>query len=435
MDAPSGIVRTWLQTVTSTVTVTLCSFLTSVLTARMLGPQGRGLMAAALLVAALSSGIAQMGLANSLVYHCGKGHPIHARLFIVASASLVTLLTLPLSLVGMMHLYPAAYEQQTLLTVLLGASSAIFSFAATAAQIRVDLKVYNATRAVLPLSFAAFLLGILIAGATLDYTSIMLFQTVVMAALSAWILVHVWEHLPDEPKPAGHMASDIGAVGGYALRYHGTILLSLLLLNIDKIFLISKVDPAQFGLYTLAFATTRVLGSVQDAAAVTTFARFAGKDGSGLEAAVAMAFRLSFMPMMLVAVLLAVVSPLIIPMLFGAAFISMAVPFVLLSFEAVLGAASWTLAQRFNAGGRPGMILLRQGLVTLPLLAALPYLPAKDTAAWLAALMLGAALARLAITLAMIPLILKEPLPSIFPSWRELTEQARRLRNRWSATH
>jgi O-antigen/teichoic acid export membrane protein len=129
-----------------------------------------------------------------------------------------------------------------------------------------------------------------------------------------------------------------------------------------------------------------------------------------------------------VATLVAALAPLLIPLLFGRAFTSMTLPFVLLCFEAVLGAASWTLAQRFNAGGRPGLILLRQGLVVLPLLAALPYLPAHDTAVYLAALMLIAALLRLLITLAMTPLILKEPLPAILPRWQEFKDYAAKLR-------
>lgn len=427
MSTAASIGRVWLQTFTSTTFVTFFSLLSSILTARLLGPDGRGLMAAAFLIASLTSGVAQVGLANSLVYHYGKDKSTQNKQLLGASAALITLLTVPLSLAGLRYLYPETYEHSSLLIILLGATSALFSFSSTASQISADLKIYNTTRTIPPLLLSVFLIGTLTTGHALNYTTIILFQILVMTALSIYMIVHVHQRLTTQKSTFKTLLKSTKSISIYAIKYHGTILLSLLLLNIDKIFLLEKVSAAQFGFYALAFSTTRILGSIQDAAAVTIFSRFAGKDAQGLESSVINSFRFSFIPMMLIAAIASGASPTLIPLVFGQSFASMIIPFALLSFEAVIGAASWTLAQRFNASGRPGMVLLRQCIVILPLLATLPYLPAENTTTWLAALMLIAALLRLIITLAMFPLVLNEPLPRIFPRWLEIKDLAGKL--------
>lgn len=431
MTPTSGGGRVWLQTLSSTIAVALLSIVSSILTARILGPEGRGLMAATLLIANLASGIAQFGLANSLVYHNGKGDTRLSKRLFIWTIAIVALSTVPLSLIGTNYIYPDTYHSSTPLIVYSSISTSLLTFASTSLQIHPDLRAFNISRAVPALAFATYITILWISNITSDYTELILFQTSISLILAAYLVHHLWCNLPsaqEEVRPRRKLPAK--ALIGYAAKYHGTILLSLLLLNIDKLFLINEVDASQFGLYALAFATTRIVSSIQDAASLTTFAKFAGKNNTALASAVYLSFRISFAPMLGVATIIALAAPFFIPLVFGQAFAGMTVAFILLTFEAVVGAASWTLAQRFNAGGSPGLILFRQVTVALPLLAAVNFLPAENAANWMAALMLAAALLRLGITVAMTSTILKEPIPPLFPTATELKEIIKKVRDR-----
>jgi hypothetical protein len=105
----------------------------------------------------------------------------------------------------------------------------------------------------------------------------------------------------------------------------------------------------------------------------------------------------------------------------------MAIPFAILLFECVIGGASWTLAQRFNAGGRPGLVFFRQFISVVPVFAALPFLPHEHIHIYLSGLMLLGAILRLAVTLGIYPVVLSEPMPRMWPYKTDVTSALKLL--------
>jgi O-antigen/teichoic acid export membrane protein len=189
-----------------------------------------------------------------------------------------------------------------------------------------------------------------------------------------------------------------------------------LLVNFDKIALLNIGTIIEYGFYALAFTTSRLIGAVQEAVSTALYSKFAGKDIDALSHHVRVAFRLTFMPMLLLAALGAALSPWLIVWVYGVSFASTIIPFAVLLFECVISGASWTLAQRFNAGGQPGLVFVRQCISVLPVFAALPFLPEHNIHIWLSLLMLLGAILRLAVTLGIYPYVLKEPMPALFPT-------------------
>jgi antigen flippase len=120
-------------------------------------------------------------------------------------------------------------------------------------------------------------------------------------------------------------------------------------------------------------------------------------------------------------------SPLLIPLVYGKAFASMAIPFAILLFECVIAGASWTLAQRFNAGGRPGLVFFRQFISVIPVFAALPFLPHENIHIYLSGLMLIGAILRLVVTLGIYPFVLAEPMPRMLPYRADITSALKLL--------
>lgn len=429
MSKPYNLARTLLLTLGSSAVITIFSLLNSALSARLLGPDGRGQLAGVLLLSGLASGISQMGLATALVYFGGEDRKLATKRAILFSLLIVSVLVFLIALVSSHWVASKLAAQQRFLIAMASWVAACFAYVNTASQIRSDLKVYNFSRVGLPVATSVFLLIVVATSSSISHGDLLWAQMGCMAALSGFCLFYICRK-DDQEKVRSTEGSNTFPVGffPYAFKQHGTVLMGILLLNADKIFLIQTASYSQFAFYTLAFSISRVLSSVQDAASVAIFTRFAGKSSVALSDTVAKGFRLTFVPTLAVAVAVSTLSPWWITLLFGADFQPMIFPFTLLAFEAVFGSASWTLAQRFNAGGRPGLVLLRQGIVVMPMLMLIPLLPRENTENYLALLMLGAAALRLLITWGMIPIALKEPLPRLLPTFAEILVYLRNLR-------
>lgn len=420
----SGLSGAFGKTLMTTVGITAISFISSVLTARMLGPEGRGLLSAALMIGTLAAGIAQLGLATSYVYHAGAARRFPYQRLLIASVLVVGLVAGAVGWAGS-HLRTDPQLHQALpwiiaLAAFMGTQNYFFLLA----QIKADLKFFNAMRSSLVLGNLLLLLPLMFMYHTVQFMQLLYCQLAVVVGLTiagAWWAVRqrVWHVAPaKDGVPAEPVAPR--QVVRYGLHQHGTVLLSLLLLNFDKVILLNRGEIEQYGYYALAFTTSRLIGAVQEAVAVALYARFAGRDLALLGDKVRTAFRLTFVPLLAMATLGAVLSPWLIPLVYGPKFAAMALPFAILLFECVCGGASWTLAQRFTAGGRPGLVLVRQLISVVPVFVALPFLPIENAYVYLALLMLLGAVLRLTVTLCMYPITLKEKMPALLPTRADL---------------
>lgn len=404
------------STLLTTLAVTALGFASSVLTARLLGPEGRGLLSAALLITMLAGNAALCGLANSYIYHRGAGRAFDYRRLFGGSLLFVTGLAVLLALLGLQLAGHDALQSQLPLILLLAGATASQGYFYALSQLHERLRFFNALRLALVLGNLLLLLLLLVALPQLQFQHILAAQLVVAAALTGAGLLWARRHTIWRPVASIRPPARWGELLGYGLNHHGTVLLGLLLVNVDKIALLKLASIVEFGFYALAFTTSRLIGAVQEAVSTALYSRFAGKDVEELSRHVRGAFRVTFLPMLLLAALGAALAPWLIVWVYGEAFAAMALPFAILLFECVISGASWTLAQRFNAGGRPGLVFARQCVSVLPLLLALPFLPAQHIHVWLSLLMLLGALLRLGVTLGLYPCVLKERMPRLLPT-------------------
>jgi len=415
----SGLTGAFGKTLMTTVGITAISFVSSVLTARMLGPEGRGLLSAALMIGTLAAGVAQMGLASSYVYHVGASRRFPYLKLMLCSVLLVAGVAAVVGWLGAQLRSDVQLKQALPWIITLAAFMSTQNYFQMLAQLKSDLKFFNVMRFGLVLSNLLLLLPLIVVYHTVHFMQLLYCQLAVVIGLTIaglyWSLRNrVW--VIKEQKEAASTRQ----VLRYGMHQHGTILLSLLLLNFDKIVLLNRGDIEDYGYYALAFTTSRLIGAVQEAVAVALYARFAGRDLETLSAKVRTAFRLTFVPLMVLALMTAALSPWLIVLVYGPKFAAMALPFSILLFECVCSGASWTLAQRFTAGGRPGLVLIRQLISVVPVLLALPFLPTENVYVYLALLMLLGGVLRLTVTLCMYPLTLKEKMPDLLPKSTDL---------------
>lgn len=415
------------NTLLTTAVMTGIGLVTSVLTARILGPEGRGLFSAALLIAMLAAGLAQFGLGNSLVYHRGAGRSFNYRNLLLGSLLFVIAVAVGLAGVGLQLGGEDRLRGQFMLILGLAAAMAAQNYFITLAQLHPGLVFFNLMRLGLVAGNLVLLLVLIAAFHPVDYRKILIAQLIVLAVLAVAGQVWATRELAAGVRVGG-VPLKWREVFRYGIAHHGTSVLGLVLLNFDKIALLKMGTMVQFGLYALAFSTSRLIGAVQEAISTALYSRFAGKDPGQLSQGVRAAFRVTLLPMLAVATAGAALSPWLIVLLFGSAFAPMAAPFSILLFECVIGGASWILAQRFNAAGRPGLVFVRQLVSVLPIFMALPFLPEQNIHIWLSILMLMGASLRLGVTLALYPWVLKEPVPGLLPGIADL----RRLREMWT---
>jgi antigen flippase len=407
------------RTLMTTVAVTAIGFFTSVITARILGPEGRGLLSGAILIATLAGNAALFGLANSLIYHKGAGRPFNYGGWLVFSLIFVCGLSVMLAWVGMNITDEAQLHAQLPLILLLTAATAGQGFYYALSQLNHGLQFFNLMRFLLVVGNLVLLLGLVAFMDEVNFVAILITQTIVAAGLTLmgvwWSLRNrVWQLEASDQPPATWRG-----MLGYGASHHGTVLLSLFLVNFDKIALLNIGTIVEYGFYALAFTTSRLIGALQEAVATALYSRFAGKDIQALSHHVRVAFRITFVPMLLLAALGAALSPWLIKWVYGEAFVSMTIPFAILLFEAVITGASWTLAQRFNAGGRPGLVFVRQFISVVPVFIALPFLPRENIHIYLSLLMLSGAVLRLTVTLGLYPFALKERMPELLPTGQD----------------
>lgn len=403
-------------TLITTVMITAVGFITSVITARVLGPEGRGLLSGALMIATLAANISLFGLANAFIYYKGTGRPFRYLLFMVLSLIFVATFSLVTGYVGLQVTHDQRLHDELWLILGMSSISAMQGYFYALSQLDPALRFFNLMRFMLVVGNLILLLILLLVFPVVDFRQILITQMIVSAGLTlagiAWARNNrVWNGA-DDSKQLVTWKSMLG----YGASHHGTVALGLLLVNFDKIALLNIGTIVEYGFYALAFTTSRLIGAVQEAVSTALYSKFAGKDIETLSHHVRVSFRLTFIPMLLLAALGAALSPWLIVLVYGVSFTATVIPFAVLLFECVISGASWTLAQRFNAGGQPGLVFIRQCISVLPVFAALPFLPEHNIHVWLSLLMLLGAILRLVVTLGIYPYVLKEPMPAIFPT-------------------
>lgn len=419
------IYRSWVKSLGSAAVVILISFGINVITARALGPEGRGSYAALLLITGLIAGICQLGLSQTVIYRSRveTNWPIGRAIFF--SGLLVAICSLVLGLIFAVFGF-AASKQYFGTAIVLGTVASLSLFLNNVLQIEPKLTVFNVVKIAQPLIL------LLMVGGLFAYSKIGV-QEVAFAQIIAGLLciffVAYWLK-KNYGEKGGNTTANLRWYEQLSMagKFHSTTLLGILTGNIDKIYYLAVGSTFGFGLYSIAVSTSRLIGTIQETASVAIFARFAGGAEKELRDATLLAFRISFLPLLVVACFLSSISSQLLNLFFGPSFVGASVPFSILLFESIFGGASWILAQRFNAMGRPGLILARQVLSLAPLLIALPFLPVQNIGIWLAASLLTCSILRLVITLSLYKLVLKEPVPNIFIS----TEDVRRLLDKFS---
>lgn len=403
----------FLQTMSVQVAIVLVNVATGLLTARLLGPEGRGALAAIVFWPQFLASLALAGLPYSLVFHL-RGAPGDRREVFAAGLAMAFALGCLGALAGafvipaaMSHSYPPA------VIAFAQASAALAVVNLTAMLLKSSLGALDRQGLANRFGFAdpALYLALLLLAAAAAPLTPQLAAACMFGSGIITLLATCHRLWPGRLPGFAAVRRWLGPVGGYALRAAPAGLLANLSYHLDRLVLVVLIPPRELGLYAVAFALSRLMEVVKTTVASAGMAAMAGREAAEAKALHDRVFRF-----VLVAVLgiaaggFALGGPAIV-LVYGAEFGPANILFRVLVVEAALSCLGQVVAQLFFSLGRPGQASVAQAAgFVVSLAAMLALVPATGAFGAAVGLALGA-LVRLCVLLAAVRLVLRMDLP------------------------
>ena len=357
--------REFASTLVTNIVIQACTLIQGILVARLLGPVGRGQFAAAILWPSLFAAMGGMGVGVALARRAGRATDL-AR--VIRTGLVLTLLTgtvvMALCALAIPWLLPGAD------TIVRNAAYVFLPFIVfhhvSLALIAIDqgagwFSQMNWTRLIVNPVYLVLVIGLWLAG----IRDVFWFVVSLLIAGGAVALVRVGLALWYAPLPGP--TEPVKSVLREALPFGFAGLLNPLAASADKALLLYLLGTAQLGFYTVALTAASVVNSLAGAAGTVSFGMSAQvKDREGFDR-VARMFRFTAWTWLLAGVGVAVIIPIVLPLLYGAVFRPAIWPAMLLIPAAALTGQASILEESMRAQGRAfvGLEARAAGLVVM----------------------------------------------------------------------
>lgn len=411
-----------LQTLFARILVLGVNVATGIITARTLGPQGRGEQAAMILWYMFLGNTLTLGIPSALVYNF-KRHPEEKSRFFAAALLLGTGAGLIATVLGIicMPWWLSQYSAEVIRAAqgfMLFAPIALVQLIILAALEAIgDFAASNRLRLLIPFITLMILLGLAAAGAVTPLSSSFAY-TLNGLPIFFWALLRLWKLLKPSWQKIGQTTKQLLH---YGLRSYGVDLLGALALQVDQVLVVGFLDPAAMGTYVVALSLSRMLNVFQFSIVAVLFPRTAARPTEEVIALTGRSARLTTTLTLLIGICIIALGPFLIQLLYGAEFIEATTVLYILVIEVIISGATLVLAQAFMALGRPGIVTLLQstGLaLSIPLMVWL--IPVLGLVGAGVAL-LASTIVRLLFILVCYPLLLKVRSPALLITKEDLT--------------
>lgn len=423
----SGVAAT-VQTLAVNILILGINFGTGVITARALGPDGRGAQAAMQMWPQIFAIAFTLGLPTALLYNLRRYPERSSQLFSAALvmgtgmgilATLVGLVFIPLWLTDYSPEVVHFAQWLMLASPLILLVNAFYSVL----RVRGEFMAFNTLRCLLPLCTLLILTSLWSLDRLTPFYAASAY-VVPFIPLFLWALLHLWRRYWPRLRD---IRGSFRLLTLYGVRSYGVDLLGQIVAGqLDRILVVGLLNPAAMGLYVVAVSLARMIDVFPSAVAQVALPKGASRPVEEIVAIIGRGFRVSTTISVVAALVLASLGPLALRVVYGPEFSSAVPVFRILLAEVVLSGATWILAQAFMASNRPGITSITQGIgvgLTVPLLLVL--VPRYG--------LVGAGLAILTSTtvrfifvVASFPITLKVRPPRLWPRWSDFASIIRR---------
>jgi O-antigen/teichoic acid export membrane protein len=383
------------------VSIQILNFGTGVLTARSLGPAGRGELAAIIMWPQFLAFVVILGLPESLVYYLKKtpadlqqlvGSSLACSLALGAMAALFGIIMLPYWLASYSHQI-VQFAQLAMLSAPLGLVSLIL---VTILQGFESFTVFNWMRILPPAAILIGLAGAVIANVLTPFVAAAIYL-IAPLPIAAWNLVYLW---PRTKPSLSRFRTHLATLFSYGLRYSMGNFAGMLSSQADRVVIAGFLRPVDLGLYVVAVGVSQLLSIVSSTWATILFPKAAGlEQASAMRLTIQSAIQ-SGIAAGVVAIPLMWYGPWLLGLVYGAQFRAVGFTLTFLIATSALSGVGFVLLQGFMATGRPGIASLTEVIGVVASISLLWFLTPLYGLPGAALSMLISALLRLAIPIA-----------------------------------
>ncbi|WP_413405039.1 lipopolysaccharide biosynthesis protein [Paenibacillus amylolyticus] len=436
----NSLLQTIVHTSGTNVIIMVFTTITSIITSRMFGVEGKGAFSAILFWPTFLIGLVSWGLPTSIIYNLKREAAEKSAEYLRLSFMVQIPISFILGAIAWIYMpswmadYPpevitiARWFTVTSIPVLI-----LINLLSALSQSRDRFQVYNGIRLYNPVLKVIVMISLWLLGAmSIGMASfVSIASSVIVVAWAAYTLRDSlkfrWFTKAIDRKAAKNLF-------GYGSRVFGVELLGTLYTQFDKIIILALLTPRDFGLYSVVFALSRIYNAVQNAISSVVFPKVTGLPQDQVIRTVGRAFRLSLIIMTIIVVPTMFVGNWLMGVLFGKEFLEASQAFYILAFECIIGGGSWILASAFNALGRPGLVMIRQLIalsVTIGLFFVLTPLWGLNGIA--IALLIGS-IVRMLVTVAAMKIAFKVKFSGMFFDKKDIAFLAERLNKKRRVT-
>lgn len=417
-----------LQTLLTRILILAVNVLTGIITARFLGPTGRGEQAAMGLWPQFIAFTLTLGIPSGVIYNL-KRYPEEQSRLVSASLVLSAGLGFLASLIGIIFI-PSWLSQYSIevirfaQTLMLLAPVPLLSVVLSATlQAKDEFTVSNQASFFSPLITLVSLVLLALTGTLTPFSSSLVYLLPGIP-LCCWMLFRVWKLCSPGLQKLGKSCCQLLS---YGIRSYGVEMIGTLSNQVDQALVINFLTPVDMGNYAVALSLSRMLNVFQSSIAQVLFPKASACVLNEVIALVGFAARVSTAVSFLIAIAVIGLGGYLLTLLYGQEFLEAVTVFRILAIEAVLSGTTWLLAQAFMSLGKPGIVTVLQGVgLAISVVLMLVLIPAYGLLGAGLALLISTTL-RLLFVLISFPLFLKVRPPSLILKGTDLVSLRNRL--------
>jgi O-antigen/teichoic acid export membrane protein len=356
-------VKTYASTVLGQSLILGLGTLTGILSARMLGPVGRGEYAAVIIWPTGIATLLSLGINQAVAFNVGRGFFTISE--ITTGAATIGLIQSALSIIVGLAVIPFALAKYSpavqhlgIVFVLLTPALILGVYTSNLFQGEQDLLLFNLIRVTAPLTYASGLAGLYFAHRG-NLSAVVFFTLAGYVAALALGSVMMWSIL--RPRLEWN-ASIIPRLIHFGCRTQATSLTNYFNQRIDQMALSLFVPPRQLGFYAVAVTLATAVTVFPQAAGIVTFSRGSSQNSDDAKKTIGISFRASLTWLLLCASALYLLAPFLIRLVFGSAFEGSILACRILLPGTVMIGLNQVLYNGSSALGRPGLPSIAEGI-------------------------------------------------------------------------
>jgi O-antigen/teichoic acid export membrane protein len=403
------------------ILVLIINMLTGILTARYLGPFGRGEQTAMVIWSQFLAFSMAFGIPSALIFNIKKFTDNAAQLYVTSLRMGAAFGVLAMGFgILLLPIWLKSFSEPVILfaqcSMVLCPFFVISQINNAAMQVRGEFKQYNKQRYLAPLCTLTGLALLIVTGTMNPYTSALAYLLPSIPFIVGTTLRLLKAYKPE--KTEGWLT--FRKLISYGMGSYGNDLMGNVSYYVDQIIIAGMLNAKHLGLYAVAVSLSRMVNIFSTSIIAVLFPKASGLEKEHAVALTFRVFRISTFIALLASMCLMLIAPYVFQILYGPEFKEALGVFRLLLLEVSIGGGTMVLAQVFMAMGKPKIVTLLQALGLLLVIPMLMILVPKFGLIGAGAAMLSSVVLRFGFILLNVRFILRMKIPPLVMTMDDL---------------